>query len=70
VKWQPNWELVQVVIQFCKGDCEDRASAREAEESRLLEAVAREQLVEETAGWKRLNGCCVDLELERLEIAL
>jgi hypothetical protein len=29
----------------------------EAEESSLLEAVAREQLVK-TAGWKRLSGCC------------
>jgi hypothetical protein len=29
----------------------------ETEESPLLEAVAREQLVK-TAGWKRLNGYC------------
>jgi hypothetical protein len=30
--------------QFCKGGCEERNSAREAEESPLVEAVARERL--------------------------
>jgi hypothetical protein len=31
--------------QFCTGVCEEGTSAREAEESPLLEAVARERLV-------------------------
>jgi hypothetical protein len=31
-----------VVTQFCVGGCEERALAREAEESPLLEAVTRE----------------------------
>jgi hypothetical protein len=34
-----------VVNQFCTGGCEDRTRAREAEESPLLEPVARERLV-------------------------
>jgi hypothetical protein len=40
--------------KFCTGDCENRASEREAEESPLLEAVVREWLVNtEQAG----KGC-------------
>jgi hypothetical protein len=31
--------------QFCTGMCEERTLAREAQESTLLEAVARERLV-------------------------
>jgi hypothetical protein len=42
------------------GVCEERTRAREAEESTMLEAAARERLVK-TAGWKRLCGCCGDL---------
>jgi hypothetical protein len=38
----------------------------EAEEFPLLEAVAKELLVN-TTGWKRLNGCC---ELGSLAVAL
>jgi hypothetical protein len=41
VKWPPTWELVQ----FFTGCREDRTRAREAEESLVLEAVAREQLL-------------------------
>jgi hypothetical protein len=37
------WSLVQ--SQFCKGICEERTWAREAEESPLLEAVTRKRLV-------------------------
>jgi hypothetical protein len=37
------------------GGYEDRTRAREAEESPLLEAVARE------TGWKMLSQCCGDL---------
>jgi hypothetical protein len=39
------------------GGCEERTCTREAEESPLLEAAARERLVK-TAGWKRLSVCC------------
>jgi hypothetical protein len=39
----------QLRVKFCKGGCEDRTSAREAEESPLIEAVARERL------WKPLQ---------------
>jgi hypothetical protein len=38
-----------------------RNGAQEAEESPLIEAVARERLMAGTAGWKRLSGCCGDL---------
>jgi hypothetical protein len=47
-------------VEFCTGGCDKRTCACEAEESLLLEAVAKEQLVK-TAGWKRLSGCCGDL---------
>jgi hypothetical protein len=47
-------------IEFRTGVWEDRFSAREAEESPLLEAVVREQPVK-TAGSKRLSGFCGDL---------
>jgi hypothetical protein len=46
--------------QFCAGVCEERTCAREAEESLLLEAAARERLVK-TAEWKSLSWCCSDL---------
>jgi hypothetical protein len=46
--------------EFCTGGCDKRTWAHEAEESPLLEAVARERLVK-TAGWKRLSRCCGDL---------
>jgi hypothetical protein len=42
-------------VELCKGGCGDRIWAREAEESPLLEAVARERLVK--TGWKRFSGC-------------
>jgi hypothetical protein len=32
-------------VEFCTGGCEDRVWAHEAEESALLEAIARERLV-------------------------
>jgi hypothetical protein len=35
----------QLRVEFCTGGREDRTGAREAEESPLLEAVARELLV-------------------------
>jgi hypothetical protein len=36
-------------------------SAREAEESPLLEAVVRERLLKAQRAGKRLSGCCGDL---------
>jgi hypothetical protein len=42
----------QLVAEFCTGGCEERTSAREAEGSPVLEAVARERPVK-TAGWKK-----------------
>jgi hypothetical protein len=50
------------------GGCENRTRAREAEESPLLEAVARERLVKTQQAGKRLSGCCCDSW--RLEVAL
>jgi hypothetical protein len=47
---------------------EDITRAREAEESSLLEAVARERLLKIQQVGKRLSGCCG--ELWRLPVAL
>jgi hypothetical protein len=38
-------KIIEVPSQYCTGVCEERTWAREAEESLLLEAVARERLV-------------------------
>jgi hypothetical protein len=45
-----------LIIQSCIGVCEDRTSAREAEESPLLETVARERLVKTRQTRKGLAG--------------
>jgi hypothetical protein len=42
--------------------CEDRTSAHEAEESPLIEVVARERLIKTRQSGKRLSGCCGDLQ--------
>jgi hypothetical protein len=52
--------------EFYRGGYEDRILVRDAEESPLLEAVAREWLIktdEDIADWKRAGGgrCCGDL---------
>jgi hypothetical protein len=47
--------------EFCMGDCEDRTWEREAEESPLLEAVAKEQLMKTQQAGKSLSRCCGDL---------
>jgi hypothetical protein len=47
-----------VVRQFCKGGCEDRTRAREAEEFPLLESIARERLVKTQQAGKGL-ACSV-----------
>jgi hypothetical protein len=48
-------------VQFCTGSCEERTWACEAEESPLLEAVAREQLMKTQQAGKRLSECCGDM---------
>jgi hypothetical protein len=48
------WSLVD--SKFCMGVCEERTSACEAEESPLLEAIAREQLVKTQQAGKGLVG--------------
>jgi hypothetical protein len=48
----------QLRDEFCMGSYEDRTWACEAEESPVLEAVAREQLVKIQQAGKRLNRCC------------
>jgi hypothetical protein len=61
---EDNWSdpvSCQLRVEFCKGDCEDRTWAREAEESPLLEAVAKERLMKTQQAGKRLSGCCGDL---------
>jgi hypothetical protein len=43
--YKQGTKLVESSVKFHTGDCEDRTSAHEAEESPLLVAVAREWLV-------------------------
>jgi hypothetical protein len=49
--------------EFCTGVREERASAREAEESFLLEVAARERLVKTQQTGKDLVGAVVICEL-------
>jgi hypothetical protein len=56
--------------QSCTRSCEERTWAREAKESLLLEAVARERLVKTQQAWKGLAGAVVICELLRLVVAL
>jgi hypothetical protein len=48
----------QLRDEFYMGGYEERNWACEVEDSPLLEAIAREQLIKAE---KRLNGCCGDL---------
>jgi hypothetical protein len=57
-------------VEFCMGSCEDRTLVHEAEESRLLEAVARERLVKTQQAVKGLPSAVVTCELWRLAVAL
>jgi hypothetical protein len=52
------------------GGCEERIRAREAEESSLLETVAKEQLVKTQKAGKCLAGAVVICKVWRLAIAL
>jgi hypothetical protein len=56
--------------KFCMGGCENRTLARDAEESPLLEAIAREQLVRTQQARKGLAGAVVICELWRFVVAL
>jgi hypothetical protein len=56
--------------QLCTGVCEDRTCASKAEESPLLEAVARERLMKTQQAAKGFAGSVVICELRRLAMAL
>jgi hypothetical protein len=56
--------------QFCTGGCEERTSACEAEESPLLEVIARERPVKAQRAGKDFAGAVVICELWRLAVAL
>jgi hypothetical protein len=57
-------------VEFCTGGCEDRTWAREAEESPLLKAVARERLVNTRQTRKCLADVVVIYKVWRLTIEL
>jgi hypothetical protein len=48
-------------VEFCREGCKGRTPAREAEESPLLEATAKQRLMKKQQAGKRLSGCCGDL---------
>jgi hypothetical protein len=62
-------QLKVTSVQFFRGVCEERTWAREAEESPLLEAVARERLVK-TQAEKGLAGAVVICELWKSAVEL
>jgi hypothetical protein len=51
--------------EFCMGDCEDRTWAYEAEESPLLEVVARERLLKTQQAERGLVVAIVTFQLWR-----
>jgi hypothetical protein len=67
---QLSWEFkVGSPVELCNGGWEDTTWAWKAEESLLLEAVARERLMTQQAG-KSLTGSVVICELWNSAIAL
>jgi hypothetical protein len=56
--------------EFCTGSCEEKTWARETEESPLLEAFTREQLVKTQKAGKGLVVAAVICELQRSAVAL
>jgi hypothetical protein len=62
--------LIGQWVYFFMGGCEDRIWEREAEESPLLEAVARERLVKTQHAVKFLAGAVVIGKEWRLAVAL
>jgi hypothetical protein len=61
---------IELTEKFCTGGCDKRTWARGAEESPLLEAVARERLVKTQQAGKCLVCAVVIDELWRLAMAL
>jgi hypothetical protein len=58
-----------LTVEFCPAGCEDKIRAREAEESPLLEAVARERLIKHSSLYKSLAGVVI-CKVWRLALAL
>jgi hypothetical protein len=70
---EDNWGDRVVSCQqqeLCTGSCKDRICAREAEESTLLEAVARERVLKTQQAKKGLADAVVICKVWRLAIAL
>jgi hypothetical protein len=68
---EDNWGdpvSCQLSVGFWMGGCEGGTWAREAEESPLLEAVAREMLMRTQQAGKKLSGCCGDLWESAMEL--
>jgi hypothetical protein len=61
---------VEMTVDFCTGSCDKRTGAREAEESPLLEAAARERLVKTQQAGKGLENSVVICESWKLAVAL
>jgi hypothetical protein len=59
----------QLRAEFCTGGCEDRTWAREAEETPLLKAFARECLIKTERAVKYLAYAVVIFKVWRLAIA-
>jgi hypothetical protein len=59
-----------LIAEFCTGGCEERTRAREAEESELLETVAREWLMRNNRLIKGIGGAVMICELWTLVVAL
>jgi hypothetical protein len=56
-----SFGVSQMRVELCMGGSENRTSAREAEESPLLEAVARERLMKTKQAVQKLGECCDNL---------
>jgi hypothetical protein len=55
-RWCYSWVVTDK--EFCVGGCDKRTWSGEVEESPLLEAVARERLLQIQQAGKILSGCC------------
>jgi hypothetical protein len=58
---QGTEKLVGSSVEFCTEDYEERTWVYEAEESPLIDAVAREWLMKTQQDGKRLRSRCIDL---------
>jgi hypothetical protein len=70
VRWDSEIGIEWIDTEFWTGGCDQRTWEREAEESPLLEAVARVRLVKTQQAGKGLACAVVNCEVWRLEIAL